>query len=318
MLKADCLVVVDNETEQEYTLAPDWLTAFAGHLESKGCSALTIKAYLSDVRAFAVWFTEENRQALTPDLITSTDLRAYRRWALENKVAPATFNRRRATLSRLIEWAQAEGFLTYNPLAEVSNLPQADKAPRWLVANEIHRLLRQVELHVNGAVTGPARVQALRDQAVVAMMLYAGLREGEVSQLDAGDVTISERKGRVIVRRGKGDKRREVPLCSEARRALRLYLDASQITDGPLFRGKGGARLGVKGIQDRVFALRQAAGLEEHVTPHALRHTFAKRILNGGGQLTEVKQLLGHERLETTARYVMPGWDDLEDAVEKF
>jgi site-specific recombinase XerD len=83
-----------------------------------------------------------------------------------------------------------------------------------------------------------------------------------------------------------------------------------------MFVGKGGERVSTRLVQKRVEALRQAAGLDKTVTPHALRHTFAKRLLDGGAPLTVVGKLLGHARLDTTARYVQPGWNDFEKAVE--
>lgn len=306
------------ESDLSVVVSIDWLPAFAGHLEATGCSARTIKSYLEDVRAFAAWFLVENGQPFSPDLLTGVDLRAYRQFALETKISPATFNRRRVTLARLAAWAMQTGCLTYNPIEGVDRLAEGEQAPRWLTPKETHRLLRQLELQINGSKTTVGKLQAIRDHAVVALMLYAGLREDEVSRLDVEDLTLSERKGKVIVRRGKGDKRREVPLSAEARRALRLWLELCGRSTGPLFVGKHGERLGAKGIQDRVAAVRRAAGLEDHVTPHTLRHTFAKRLLDGGAELTEVGRLLGHARLETTARYVQPGWDDLERAVEKF
>jgi integrase/recombinase XerC len=146
-------------------------------------------------------------------------------------------------------------------------------------------------------------------------MVYAGLREGEVCGLTTTAIELSERKGRVVVRKGKGDKQRCVPLNEAARRALRAWLDVRGEVVGPLFIGKGGDGLAERGIQRRVAELGQLAGID--VTPHQLRHTFAKRCLDKGGQITEVRDLLGHARLETTARYVQPGWEDLQNAVER-
>ena len=302
---------------QMTAIETDWQDQFTAFLESSGCSSATIKAYRQDLTHFSRWFETTNGQALKLELITGVDLRYYRQSALESGASPSTINRRRATLKRLSAWAFNTGVLNYNPFQGVERVDQAELPPRWLSDLEYHRLVRQVEQAVNGARSDHWRWQAVRDQAIVALMIHAGLREAELCALDWRDVTIGERKGKVVVKRGKGEKRREIPLNGEARRALRLWEQVSERSEGPLFCGKGRETISPKLVQNRVAALRQAAGLDAHVTPHALRHTFAKRLLDGGAPLTVVQKLLGHSRLDTTARYVQPGWNDFEKAVEK-
>lgn len=296
------------------TVAVDWAAEFRTMLESQGCSALTIAAYLQDVQAFASWFEAQNGEAFRPELITGVDLRLFAE-AQIGALAPASWNRRRVALKKLCAWLMQTGALTYDPFQGVQRMAENETAPRWLTENEVHRLLRVIEQRVNGATTAAWRVQAVRDQAIVALMLYAGLREFEVCGLDWSDVSLGERKGKLIVRLGKGKKRREVPLNSEARRMIQLWAQYSSNSAGALFSGKRGERIGTRCIQQRVADLRSAAGLDEQVTPHALRHTFAKRMLDRGVPITVVSKLLGHSRLETTARYVQPGWEDFEKAV---
>lgn len=291
------------------------LGGFEGWLRARGKSERTIRAYTADVRSFASWFERENRQGFEPGLMTSIDLVDYRRWSIEDeRISPATWNRRRASLIVLVGWAMGEGLLSYDPAKDLRPQAEVEQAPRWLSQEEYGRFMRQVERLANGGRSEAGRRQALRDQAMVALMVWAGLREGEVCSLRWEDVEISERKGRVIVRHGKGDKRREVPLNEKARRAVRAYQDV-RLGTGLLFVGKFGEGLQARGVQRRVAEIGRLAGVD--VTPHQLRHTFAKRLLDKGGQLTEVKDLMGHSRLETTARYVKPGWNDLASAVER-
>nr|MDD4334788.1 tyrosine-type recombinase/integrase [Desulfotomaculaceae bacterium] len=141
--------------------------------------------------------------------------------------------------------------------------------------------------------------------------LYAGLRVGEVSRIRRDDVEISERKGRVVVRVGKGMKRREVPLGAEARAMVRPWVSIKEW----LFPGRYSGHLSTRAAQDVVKKYAYQARLEE-VTPHVLRHTFATRLLRSGVDIVLVAALLGHARLDTTARYTRPGWVDLENAVE--
>ena len=291
-----------------------WESDFMSYLQEGGRSARTVNSYIQDVRQFASWFFDVNGQEFEPALITGVDLRAWRERSL-NEVAAATWNRRRISLSVFCEFAVSIGWLSYNPFSGVERADQVELPPRWLSRGELQRIMRQVELAVNGARTDAWKSQALRDQAIILLMVQAGLREGEVCALDVQDVEINERSGRVTIRRGKGDKRRQVPLNAEVRRAVKAWLEDSGRVAGALFVSKHGSRLGVRSVQRMVSELARRAGVE--ATPHSLRHSFAKRLLDEQTPLTVVSKLLGHSRLETTARYVQPGWSDFELAVSR-
>lgn len=162
-------------------------------------------------------------------------------------------------------------------------------------------------------------VNARRDEALLNLLLYTGLRVSEVAALRVEDAVLNERSGKVIVRSGKGRKYREVPLHRETRGSLQSYLEVRLDGGGGdkpgsyLFVGQRGP-LGVRGIQMRLRALGKAAGME--VTPHQLRHTFATRLLReAGADLVTVAALLGHESVTTTAIYTRPGEADLAEAV---
>ena len=292
------------------------LETFAGQISNQGRSERTVRAYCQDVRSFAAWFEQVNQQPFEMGLINSVDLRAWREYSLGTEaVSPSTWNRRRASMRVLVDWLMAMGVLTYDPMQGVEKAKQVELPPRWLTRGELMKVLRQCELNVNGATTEAWKRQAVRDQAMIALMAYAGLREGELVALDVSDVEIRERSGKVVIRRGKGDKRREVPLNREARRAVSCWLELIGADAGPcaLFIGKRG-RVTTRTVQRRVAEIGRQAGVE--LTPHDLRHTFAKRMVDGNVALTTIQKLLGHARLETTARYVQPGWSDFEQAVE--
>lgn len=314
-----------------------WRADFTAHLATQGRSAKTVRAYLSDLDGFAAWYERTNATPFTPDLTTGVDLRLYRQHALDaGKMRPATFNRKRASLAVFCDWLLTTGVLSYNPFQGIDPWDEDDLPPRWLDQREFSKFMRQVELLINGAKSSAAQRQAIRDAAMVSLMAYAGLREFEVVALNIGDVQLTERKGRVIVRLGKGQKERQIPLGREARRALGEWLAvlqsppvsrgrakwAGETTNGPdqpegclpLFPGDPGARLTTRTVQRRIHEIGRMAGIT--VTPHDLRHTFAKRLLDAGKPITVVSKLLGHSRLETTARYVTPGWADYENAVE--
>lgn len=291
-----------------------WLNEFVGFL-AETRSEKTVASYTQDLRHFCAWFERVNGQKFEPGLLNTRDLRDYRTGCVEvEKSAPATWNRRRATLRILCTWC--ERAVGMKPIAFENALKaerEQEQAPRWLEPQEERRLLRQVEINVNAARTPLQRERALRDQAAIALMRFAGLRVEETAELELADLELGERSGTVSVR-GKRDKTRHVPLSSSAREALRGWLAVRGATcseDEPRLFG----RIAPRAIQKRVEELADLLRIEG-LSCHALRHTCAKSMVDAGRPLTEVQRILGHEKLETTARYIMPGREDLARAVE--
>lgn len=303
----------------DVVVALGWRERFLASLENR--SVNTAASYVRSLVDFERWFLERNKVPFSIELANRMDFMAYRDDCLNRrKLAGATWNLRLATLHVLCRWAADEGLLPagYDPLDGVVGVELVTQ-PRWLDDKDFARLLRQMELGVAQASTPARRWRALRDSALVGVMLFAGLRVDEAANLRVADVVLGERSGKVVVRLGKGDKRREVPLCREARRLLGLYLthnpSPERKGESAFFVDDDGMALSVRGIQKRVARLGAACGLAE-LTPHMLRHTCAKRMVDGGRPITEVQLILGHAKIETTARYCQPGWGDLERAVE--
>jgi site-specific recombinase XerD len=293
----------------------EWRGEFEDYLVQRGLRRNSIFATLRDLAVFDRWFERINGQRLQPGLVTGVDLRLWRANSLDEEgVKPATWNRRRASLRAFTSWALERGDLAYDPFVDVARAEQVARPPRWLDDRELHAFTRVMEAGVlrPGSVFG--QWKACRDAAMTGLMLWAGLREGEVAALDRGDITLGERSGKAVIRQGKGGKRREVPLGREARHALRRWNEARGEHGGALFTNKRGDRVGVNAIQEAVKELGRLAKVA--VTPHALRHTFAKRLVDRGAALTVVADLLGHAAIETTRVYARPGWQDLEEAVE--
>jgi site-specific recombinase XerD len=295
----------------------EWLNAFASHLKDQGRSKCTIRAYCQDVRLFSAWFEEQTGCRMEPGTITGVDLRGYRNWAIDGRhLKPASLNRRLNGLRAFVRWGIIQGYLNYDVTKDIVRYEEEELPPRWLNAQEFHRFMRMVEVAVNSSTTPAWHSQAVRDWAMINLMAYAGLRVSEVAGLLMSDITLGARSGKVVIWFGKGTKKREIPLCNEARIALNAWLDLRGDQLGQLFTAKGSNNgVSTRDIQHRVAEYSRLSGV--NCTCHQLRHTFIKRLTDAGVQITVAQKLAGHARPDTTARYAKPGWEDLENAVEK-
>jgi len=288
----------------------------------------TIRRYIYDADQFVRWlYTNTLDHRLSQ--VTAGDARDYRDTLLAAGRKPATVNRTRTSLAVLLD---AHGHRANNPFRRLRPVEEVPSAPK---------ALRRTEWN---AVRRAAKLKMRRDDglalALICLMRYAGLRVGEVAALTVPDIMLSARRGRVIVRRGKGLKRREVPLVLDVREPLEDYLvhrrhlaerwQLRQRTvglpmptwaawpEGHLFLGQRGP-LRERGMREIVAKLGDAAKLEQPLFPHALRHTFATALLNPqaygfdrpSAPLTAVQDLLGHADPATTARYTRATQDDL-------
>jgi len=300
---------VEGAVETMVEVKQNWMSIFAEWLQQTNRSQATRRAYLMDMAGFARWFAAENHEPFSPELLNGSDLRTYARQVKAANKA-ATYDRKRSALRVFCNWARLAEYVTYDPFVDIPAGEAADMPTRWLTDAEYHRLIRQMELMVNAPATSHRRREAVRNRTILALGLYAGLREAEISGLAITDIQIHERSGKIIVRNGKGGKRREIPAGREIRLILRQWLELRGEESGPL------VGVGVRQIERIVAEGGRQARIEE-LKPHDLRHTFAKQLIRGGKDLVTISMLLGHTRLETTKRYVQPGWEDFESAVEE-
>jgi site-specific recombinase XerD len=194
---------------------------------------------------------------------------------------------------------------TNKPEREERIKQQEGIAPKWWDDRQQMALLRAVR-----------RGKSVRDLAMIEVMIKTGLCVSELVNLALSDVEMAERGGKVIVRAGKGGKYREVPLSKEVRIALEIYLQKRE-EDGSqrLFLGQRGP-LNVPGVQYLVAKYAYQARLPD-VTPHTLRHTFGKNLVDAGISLEQVAALLGHESLDTVMISTKRSHGALEHAVRK-
>ncbi len=283
--------------------------AFEDSLRNRpeGISPYTVRGYVTDLKGFATWFEKTSGEPMRLRDVAPVDVRDYKAYLQTIKrFKPATINRHLAALRTYFYWAIDEGLITENPV-RVRNTEEPQTAPRSISEREYHRLLRAVQ-----------KAGGKRDIAIIQVLRHSGLRVGELCNLELEDIRMSERKGKVIVRSGKGRRYREVPLNLDARRALQEYLsdERPDVNDSHIFIGQRKNGLKEVAIQDIVRKYAELAKLES-VTPHVLRHTFAKSLIDKGVDLVTVKHLMGHKRLDSTARYTKPSKRDLEVAVSR-
>ena len=286
------------------------LEAFKQYLYAEDTSRNTTSAYLSDLSRFLNWYIQ-TIASFDLDGVTPTDIRDYPEHLQEKAppLAPATINRRLAALRRFFSWTKENGYTENQPIERLRNVETTDHGPKSLDRKQWHRLQRGVEQAKGN--------RGVRDRCIVLLLYHTGLRVGELAALLLSDLTLGERSGHVQVRRGKGNKSRKVPLNAEARSAIREYLKVRPSNEGPsLLVGQRGEPLSAHAIYDVVVKYGHRAGLED-VTPHTLRHTFARALIASGAPLSDVVDLLGHSSLDTTRIYTKASETDLAAVVAR-
>ncbi|MFC0811572.1 tyrosine recombinase XerC [Paracoccus panacisoli] len=289
-------------------LAPAMADALARWLEgersTRGRAAHTITAYQGDLLAFLAFLGGYHGTPALPATLadlTQTDLRAFAAAERARGLSPRSLARRLSAVRGFLRWmSDREGFDASRALSA--------RGPRYRrsLPRPIAPAQARAVLDLAGA-QHPTPWIAARDAAVLTLLYGLGLRISEALALDGQDWPFAE----ALRVRGKGGKERVVPVLPAARAAVADYLRLAPFTpqkDEPLFRGARGGRLAPGQVQGAMAALRQALGLPETATPHALRHSFATHLLAAGGDLRTIQQLLGHARLSTTQVYT--GVDD--------
>lgn len=296
----------------------NWISEFRQYLIDQDRGDNTVKAYCRDLDLYARWFEEMNGQLFEPSLLNAPDLREYRRHLLDDdQVMATTWNRHRASLKVFALWAAQNGHLQGDPLAGVNPAPVEDPLPKALSAEEFRRLRRQLDIMVNAKRTDVWHAQALRDRAALALMLYCGLRSGEVVKLNVSDLLLRDKSGEVRIRQGKGRKDAVVKINNEARSALREWLAIHPGTES-LLPGKATARISQRQIERRVKEIGQLAGLDD-MWPHRARHWMITRGLNELNiPLPIMQKMARHKRGETTMRYAVATDEQVALAVERF
>ncbi|MFF1572890.1 tyrosine recombinase XerC [Leifsonia sp. NPDC058292] len=287
------------------------IEAYTVHLTvERGYSPQTVRAYRSDLHALSTF--AEGRQIVDTEGLTLDLLRDWLWHAAQNGVSKATLARRSASARGFSSWATREAGGQVDPAARLRS-PKPDKTlPRVVNRAQMSGLLDA--LAAKAAEGGP---EEARDLAVIELLYASGIRVSELTGLDVDDVDLERLTVRVL---GKGSKERVVPFGVPAKDAVVSYLRtarprlATARSGAALFLGARGGRWGSRAVYQLVAGLLADIPGGGPAGPHALRHTAATHLLDGGADLRAVQELLGHASMGTTQIYTHVSTERLRES----
>jgi integrase/recombinase XerC/integrase/recombinase XerD len=281
------------------------LTAYDRDMRARSMAERTRRAYGVDLAQFVEW---AGATGLEPGRVRHRDVRRYGAGLSAEGAAPATVARKLAAVRGLFDFLVRTEAIGQNPADLVSSPKREQKLPRLLSGEQLRELLERI----------PARTPLqIRDRAMLELAYSCGLRCEEIVSLDLGSFDFETEQLRVL---GKGSKERLLPVGEPAQRALRRYLErarhvlAADLRERALFLSKSGRRLSNSDVTRRLGLWVREAAIGGGVSPHALRHSFATHMLEGGADLRTIQELLGHASISTTQVYTRVDAARLRDA----
>lgn len=281
------------------------LMMLESYLESlaveKGVSEHTVRNYRVDIEAFLRWAT---RRGIDPFNATHKQLRAYLGEMDAARYARSTINRRLSSLRGFYRWMNLVGVMDADPAEALSGPKRGRHLPHVLKGDEMDRLLESSDYDVKADDRSP---DDLRDRAMLEFLYASGARISEAAALNVGDVDF---RSKLVKLFGKGRKERIVPLHDICLGAMSDYLDAGRpmlLKGKPaterFFISSRGNPMSADALRKRYKMAVRQAGLDDTLSPHDMRHTFATDLLDGQADLRSVQEMLGHASLSTTQVY---------------
>ncbi|WP_336771281.1 tyrosine-type recombinase/integrase [Bacillus bombysepticus] len=298
------------------------LHKYRNYLISNGKSRNTVLSYNNDLQIF---FQE---MKVNPDsYIISNDIKKWIRDMLNTKegkvLSVSTINRRLNTLRNYFSWAEREKYITVNPMTDVKNLKMTDEEDEkitWLTKTECEELLERMRKYPVKTRGVNAEEKYRRDRAIIYILIYAGLRVEELSNLKIVDIDLDVKNIRVA---GKGNKIRTIPMSNFLYNEIlewlqfrrRVSKEKEIVIQSPyVFYSQRSGKFSIRGIQTMI---ENYSTLGKKLTPHMFRHTFCKWMLKAtNNDIEMVRRLAGHSHISTTTRYLKNSSDELTDAVE--
>ncbi len=255
-------------------------------------STATLESYQRDILQFIEFLQAINVMDCCE--VDSLHVRNFAGSRRRRGVSARSLHRCLSAIRGFYNYLQREDLVENNPVSDVSAPSIEKKLPELLDVDEINRLLTE----------GPQNPLKLRDHAMMELMYSSGLRLAELVNLNLDMVDLAQGQVHVL---GKGNKSRYLPIGSEACKVLRRWLDArpniAAENEIAVFVNNRGKRLSPRAVQQRMAQLGREQGLEKHIHPHMLRHSFASHLLESSGDLRAVQEMLGHADISTTQIY---------------
>lgn len=278
--------------------------AFSRWISRTGYADGTMESYRAKTAAFLEFVTAggaEYAEALSDEFVRDYAVRDFRKKLMtETKAAPATVETYLSAIGVFYDWLGLGK-------PRVKRSPARKSAPKSLDEDSLRKAMRGFERR------GP------RDFAIASVLFQTGIRVGACAALDTDDIWVGDRSGRLDVRHGKGGEASQHPIPADARAALRTWLavrrEQGHPEVGPLWISRFGTRLSVRRIQSMVNSVAAEVGVD--LTPHVLRHTFARFYLENGGDVGGLQDALDHRNLSSTSVYTRVGRAGQEEAAER-
>jgi integrase/recombinase XerC len=277
-------------------MSQSWQMHFSQFIDSlwheRRLSPNTIKAYQRDLSVLAQWC--ESRNIRSPGELNESHVREIAAAAHRRGQSSSSIQRLLSAIRSFFQYLVRNGLLEINPAKDVHAPKGARRLPQVLDVDQVSHLLN---IPSDDSL-------AMRDRAILELFYSSGLRVSELAALDLHDIDLTDRSVRVT---GKGNKQRVVPVGRMAREAISHWLkvrsELSRTDQSAVFVARTGKRLSVRSIQSRLDHWARRLGLDQHVHPHMLRHSFASHMLEASGDLRAVQELLGHADISTTQVY---------------
>jgi integrase/recombinase XerC len=316
---------METAPETPVEIRDKWITKFLVHLATdRGASVFTQRNYRQALTEFARWHVDERKSPAAWDQLQRDDFRSYVRFLGRNKLSRAATQLRFSALRTFYKFLIRHGLVETTPIKNLS-LPKLEKRlPRFLTKQQMEDLLAAPAklFESRQEKKGPGRPISAevcrRDVAVLETIYSCGLRIRELCGLRVEDIDFNEQIVRV---RGKGKKERLVPIGGPALKAIDNYwaqLLEPPVGAQPVFHADTtrAAPLSPLQISRRLKTYLVIAGLDPHLTPHKLRHSYATHLLDAGADLRSVQELLGHAHLATTQVYTHVTTERLKKAYD--
>lgn len=278
-------------------------------LDVRKYSANTASSYLYDICDFSIIMKNLGK---TFNTVTPDDIKLWILNLNERGVGKRSVKRKLSALRSFYGWMYIQKKVNSDP-AEYIHAPKSqNKLPEFFTENEMDALLEANKKREDKFKD--------RDQAILLLLFYSGLRASELVNLKFSELDMTHRLMTIL---GKGNKERLVPFTNEAKTALSSYITGSrdELLKGKespyVFLNSKGEKLTVRGLEYLLTAIEKKTGLYGRIHPHMLRHSFATKLLNKGADLRTIQELLGHESIGTTAIYTHVAYENMKEEYEK-